>query len=36
MGVLNIEPKMPPLVMLKVPPCSSARVSLSVRAFCPS
>ena len=27
---------MPPLLMLKVPPCRSARVSLSVRAFCPS
>ena len=27
---------MPPLVMVKVPPCRSASVSLSVRAFCPS
>src|SRR5262250_1713347 len=27
MGVLSIEPKIPPLLMLKVPPCRSARLS---------
>jgi hypothetical protein len=32
MGVESIEPKVPPLVMVKVPPCRSSRVSLPSRA----
>jgi hypothetical protein len=33
MGVESIEPKMPPLVMVKTPPSRSARVILPSRAF---
>jgi hypothetical protein len=32
-GVESIEPKMPPLVMVKTPPSRSARVILPSRAF---
>uniref|UniRef100_A0A6B0UJ95 Uncharacterized protein n=1 Tax=Ixodes ricinus TaxID=34613 RepID=A0A6B0UJ95_IXORI len=35
MGVPNMEPKTPPLLMVKVPPSMSSMAKLPVRAFSP-